>query len=59
LSSPGTKLFDALLPQVEIQIVPNAGHAPFRDEAAAFNRRLSAFADEIRGTKGRSDVRAS
>lgn len=36
-----------LLPQAEIQIMPNAGHAPFRDDAPSFNRRLSAFSDAI------------
>jgi non-heme chloroperoxidase len=38
-----------LLPNAEVQIMPNAGHASFRDDAAAFNRRLSAFAEAIRG----------
>jgi pimeloyl-ACP methyl ester carboxylesterase len=28
--------------------VPNAGHAPFLDNGSAFNRRLGAFADEVR-----------
>lgn len=37
-----------LIPQAEIQIMPNAGHAPFRDDAPSFNRRLAAFADGIR-----------
>jgi pimeloyl-ACP methyl ester carboxylesterase len=37
-----------LVPQAQVQIMPNAGHAPFRDDAPSFNRRLSAFADEIR-----------
>jgi pimeloyl-ACP methyl ester carboxylesterase len=36
-----------LLPQAEVQIIPNAGHAPFRDDPSSFNRRLSAFADEV------------
>lgn len=31
------------LPHAQIQIVPNAGHAPFWDDAAGFNRRLRAF----------------
>ena len=36
-----------LLPDAEIQIVPRAGHASFRDDASAFNQRLGAFAQEI------------
>ena len=36
-----------LVPHAEIQIMPNAGHAPFRDDASSFNRRLSAFSDEV------------
>jgi pimeloyl-ACP methyl ester carboxylesterase len=44
----------ALLPQAEIQIVPNAGHAPFRDDPSSFNRRLSAFVDETRVGGGKS-----
>jgi pimeloyl-ACP methyl ester carboxylesterase len=43
-----------LLPQAEIQIVPNAGHAPFRDDASAFNQRLGAFADEINRARSNS-----
>jgi non-heme chloroperoxidase len=39
-----------LVKHAEIQIVPNAGHAPFHDDTAAFNQRLSAFADEVRRT---------
>ena len=37
-----------LVPHAEVQIVPNAGHAPFRDEAPAFNRQLSAFVESTR-----------
>lgn len=33
----------AALPHAQIQIVPNAGHAPFWDDAAGFNRCLHAF----------------
>ena len=40
-----------MVPHAEIQIVPNAGHAPFRDDATSFNRRLDAFAVEIRHAK--------
>jgi pimeloyl-ACP methyl ester carboxylesterase len=36
-----------LMPHAEVDIMPNAGHAPFVDDAASFNRRLGAFADEI------------
>ena len=36
-----------LVPQAEIQIMPNVGHAPFREDPSSFNRRLGAFADEV------------
>lgn len=36
-----------LVPHAEIQIVPNAGHAPFHDDAPSFNDRLSAFVQEL------------
>ena len=39
----------ALLPHAQIQIIPEAGHAPFRDDPSTFNRRLSAFCEEVRG----------
>ena len=44
----------ALLPHARIQLMPNAGHAPFRDDASSFNRRLSALADEVRHASARS-----
>ena len=37
----------ALLPDAEIDIMPDVGHAPFWDDAAAFNRRLRAFAQKL------------
>ena len=37
----------ARLPHARIHIVPDAGHAPFWDDAEAFNRRLGAFRDEV------------
>lgn len=37
----------ALLPHAEIDIMPDVGHAPFWDDAAAFNRRLHAFAQKL------------
>ena len=37
-----------LVSQAEIQVIPNAGHAPFADDAPTFNRRLAAFADTVR-----------
>jgi len=37
-----------LVAHSEIQIMPNAGHAPFRDDTSAFNRRLSVFTDGIK-----------
>lgn len=36
-----------LLANAEVQIVPGAGHALFRDDASAFNQRLGAFAQEV------------
>lgn len=36
-----------LVPQAEVEIMPNAGHAPFHDDPSAFDRRLSAFADSV------------
>lgn len=33
----------AALPHAQVQIMPNAGHAPFWDDAAGFNRRLRAL----------------
>jgi hypothetical protein len=36
-------------------MMPNAGHAPFWDDAPAFNRRLAAFCDEVQqGIGGQS-----
>jgi pimeloyl-ACP methyl ester carboxylesterase len=37
----------ALMPHAEIDIMPDAGHAPFWDDAPAFNRRLRTFVESI------------
>lgn len=37
--------YRALVPHAEIDVMPGAGHAPFRDDATTFNRRLAAFAE--------------
>jgi pimeloyl-ACP methyl ester carboxylesterase len=37
----------ALLPHAEIHIMPSAGHAPFWDDAASFNRRLAEFCTTV------------
>jgi len=37
----------ALLPHAQVDIMPDAGHAAFWDDAAHFNQRLGAFRDEI------------
>jgi pimeloyl-ACP methyl ester carboxylesterase len=37
----------ARLPQAQVHIMPDAGHAAFWDDAASFNRRLGAFRDEV------------
>jgi len=41
--------YRALLPNAQVDVVPGAGHAPFRDDAASFNRRLAAFRDSTAG----------
>lgn len=44
----------ARLAHAQIDIIPDAGHAPFWDDAAAFNRRLAEFAGEVaRGPRPR------
>jgi pimeloyl-ACP methyl ester carboxylesterase len=35
------------LSQAQIHIMPDAGHAPFWDDAPSFNRRLGAFRAEV------------
>jgi pimeloyl-ACP methyl ester carboxylesterase len=35
----------ALMPHAEIQLMPNAGHAAFWDDAEAFNERLHQFCE--------------
>ena len=40
----------ALMPHAEIDLMPNSGHAPFWEDAPAFNRRLRAFARTLRPT---------
>lgn len=37
----------ACVPHAQVQMMANAGHAAFWDDAAAFNRRLRAFADSV------------
>jgi non-heme chloroperoxidase len=37
----------ALLPHAQIDIMPDAGHAAFWDDAARFNGRLGAFREEV------------
>ena len=37
----------ALMPHAEVDIMPTAGHAPFWDDAEAFNRRLRTFVDSL------------
>jgi non-heme chloroperoxidase len=39
----------ALIPHAQVDIMRGAGHAPFWDDAPAFNRRLDAFCEEVRG----------
>ena len=47
----------ARLPHAQIHIMADAGHAPFWDDAAAFNRRLGAFGEEV-ARSGKSYVAA-
>ena len=35
------------LRHAEVDVMSGAGHAPFRDDAPSFNRRLAAFASEV------------
>jgi pimeloyl-ACP methyl ester carboxylesterase len=37
----------ARLPHAEVALIPNAGHAVFWDDAAAFNRRLQTFCERL------------
>ena len=37
----------ARIPHAQIQVVPGAGHAVFRDAAGAFNQRLIAFSEQV------------
>ena len=37
----------ALVPHAEIDIMPDAGHAPFWENSPAFNQRLRAFAESL------------
>jgi non-heme chloroperoxidase len=37
----------AALPHAQIHLVTNAGHAPFWDDAAGFNRRLRTFTESV------------
>lgn len=37
----------ALMTHAQVHLMPNAGHAPFWDDAADFNRRLRAFAASV------------
>ena len=37
----------ALIPHAQIDLMPNAGHAAFWDDAATFNKRLRAFAEHL------------
>jgi len=47
----------ARLPHAQIHIMPDAGHAPFWDDAAAFNKRLDAFREEVTRSTLRDDVK--
>jgi len=40
----------AAMPHAEVQLMPDAGHASFWDDAAGFNERLQAFSERAAGT---------
>jgi pimeloyl-ACP methyl ester carboxylesterase len=46
------------LPHAQVDIMPDAGHAAFWDDAAQFNRRLGAFREEV-ARSGASGIRYS
>jgi pimeloyl-ACP methyl ester carboxylesterase len=35
------------MPHAQIHLMAKVGHAPFWDDTASFNRRLSAFSDDL------------
>jgi pimeloyl-ACP methyl ester carboxylesterase len=37
----------ARIAHAQVHIMAGAGHAPFRDDVTAFNRRLAAFCEEV------------
>jgi pimeloyl-ACP methyl ester carboxylesterase len=39
------------LAHAEIQVIPNVGHAPFWEDAAAFNQRLRTFVESCNAAK--------
>jgi non-heme chloroperoxidase len=39
--------YRAAVPHAQIHLMADAGHAPFWDDAAGFNRRLAAFCDSL------------
>lgn len=43
-----------LLPAAQVDIMPNAGHAPFADDPPSFNRRLASFVEDVVRTEARS-----
>jgi len=42
-------LLKSAMPHAEIQVIENAGHAPFWDDPAAFNQRQRVFAESLDG----------
>ena len=45
----------ARLPHAQVHIMPDAGHAPFWDDAAAFNKRLGAFREATAAQASRTE----
>ncbi|MGH7717508.1 MAG: alpha/beta fold hydrolase [Gemmatimonadaceae bacterium] len=39
--------YRSAMSHAQIDIMPSAGHAPFWDDAASFNRRLGAFCEDV------------
>jgi pimeloyl-ACP methyl ester carboxylesterase len=48
----------ALVPHAQVDLMADAGHAPFRDDVGAFNSRLRAFTESLT-TAGSASARAS
>ena len=48
----------ACLPPAQVEMMPNAGHTPFWDDAAAFNEHLRTFCERLELYAVSSDISA-